>query len=167
MRNERSVFVDIIVGAAAGLVATWVMGRVTTFAYERENPRVRRKEDEARGGKAAYEIAAAKAAALVGRKLSEKQAATLGAGLHWGLGVGAGAAYGIMRHRMPASRWGSGVAFGTAFWATIDEGANTLLRLTPPPTAFPLQTHARGLAGHIAFGLAADATLRFSDRLLG
>jgi hypothetical protein len=167
MKNQRSFVRDILAGAVAGLAATWVMDRVTTLAYEREDPRKRRQEDKARGGKTAYDIAATKAGALVGQKLSERQLATLGKGLHWGIGVGAGAAYGVLRHRMRASRWGSGVAFGTAFWATIDEGANTLLGLTPAPNAFPLQTHARGLAGHIAFGLTADATLRLSDKLLG
>jgi hypothetical protein len=60
---------------------------------------------------------------------------------------------------------GNGLLFGTAFWAVIDEGANTALALTPGPTAFPWQTHARGLAGHLVFGVAADTALRALDRL--
>jgi hypothetical protein len=52
-----------------------------------------------------------------------------------------------------------GVAFGTAFWLMMDEGAVYALGLTPGPTAFPWQTHARGLAGHLTFGAVADATL--------
>ena len=166
MTRNRSLIVDVVAGAIAGIAATWVMGRVTTFLYEHEDQQARREEDRARGGQTAYESAAEKAASLVGRKLSEQERKAVGSGLHWGLGLGAGAAYGVLRHRMPATRWGSGVAFGTAFWALIDEGANTVLGLTPPPADFPWQAHARGLAGHLAFGLAADSALRVSDRLL-
>lgn len=166
MSRNRNVLLDVAAGAIAGLAATWFMGRVTTFLYDREDEQARKEEDTARDGKTAYAVAAEKAAALVGRELSEPQRSALGSGLHWGLGMGAGAAYGVLRHRMPASRWGSGVAFGTAFWALVDEGANTVLGLTPPPQEFPWQAHARGLAGHLAFGLAADVALRLTDRLL-
>jgi uncharacterized membrane protein YagU involved in acid resistance len=164
--SERSVLLDVVAGAVAGVVATFVMGKVTSFLHEREDPQARREEDEAREGKTAYVLAVEKAAALVGRELNDQQSERIGSGLHWGLGIGAGAAYGVLRHKMPASRWGSGVAFGTAFWALIDEGANTALGLTPPPREFPWQAHARGFAGHLAFGVAADAALRLTDRLL-
>lgn len=166
MSRDRSLLLDIAAGALAGLAATWIMGRVTTFLYEREDAQARKEEDDARDGKTAYGVAAEKAAALVGRELNPQQRDALGSGLHWGLGMGAGAAYGVLRHKMPVSKWGSGVAFGTAFWALVDEGANTVLGLTPKPQEFPWQAHARGFAGHLAFGLAADATLRLTDRLL-
>jgi hypothetical protein len=39
-------------------------------------------------------------------------------------------------------------------------GAAYALRLTPGPKAFPWQTHARGIAGHLSFAAAADAALR-------
>jgi hypothetical protein len=37
------------------------------------------------------------------------------------------------------------------------------LGLTPDPQEFSWQTHARGLAGHLVFGIAADAMLRVLD----
>jgi hypothetical protein len=166
MAAGRNVALDVVAGALAGLAATWVMGKVTSFLYEHEDQKAKRDENAARGGQTAYETAADKAASLVGRKLTGEQRRTIGAGLHWGLGLGAGAAYGVLRHRMAATRWGSGVAFGTAFWALVDEGANTVLGVTPPPGDFPWQAHARGLAGHLAFGVTADAALRIADRVL-
>ena len=56
-----------------------------------------------------------------------------------------------------------GLGFGTAFWALLDEGLVPALGLTPGPLAFPWQTHARGLAGHLTFGTVTDGTLRVLD----
>lgn len=100
-----------------------------------------------------------------GQELSEDERKKYGSAIHWGLGVGAGAVYGALRDRVPGADWGNGLLFGTAFWALIDEGANTALGLTPGPSRFPWQTHARGLAGHLVFGLAADTALRLMDRV--
>jgi hypothetical protein len=163
MKHEGSILADVVKGALAGAGATWVMGQVTTFLYEHESKEARKQEDEARGNKIAYWVAAEKAAEMVGRELSDDERKQYGSAIHWGLGVGAGAVYGALRHRVPGADWGNGLLFGTAFWALIDEGANTALGLTPGPTAFPWETHARGLAGHLVFGVAADTTLRALD----
>jgi hypothetical protein len=161
--NGRHVATDIALGALAGAAATWVMGKATTYLYEHEDEAVRHREDEARGGRTAYVVAAGRAAAAVGRTLDEEQENKLGAAIHWGLGVGAGAFYGAMRGRIPGADWGQGTAFGTAFWLVVDETANPVLGLTPGPAAFPWQTHARGLAGHLVFGVVADTVLDVAD----
>jgi hypothetical protein len=139
---------DLVKGALAGTVATWVMGQATTFLYEQESKQARKAEDEARGNRTAYGVAAEKAAGAVGVDLADEQRQTVGAAIHWALGAGAGAMYGLLRNRLPGADAGAGLVFGTAFWLLIDEGANYALRLTPGPTAFPWQTHARGLAAH-------------------
>jgi uncharacterized membrane protein YagU involved in acid resistance len=159
----RELALDAAKGIVAGAVATWVMGKATAYLYEHESKTARQAEDEARGGKTAYGVAAEKGASVVGADLSEKARKKAGMAIHWGLGVGAGALYGALRGRLPGAELGNGLAFGTAFWLLVDEGANTALGLTPGPTAFPWQTHARGLAGHLVFGVAADATLRALD----
>jgi uncharacterized membrane protein YagU involved in acid resistance len=158
-KGSQSVIADVLDGVIAGLVATWLMGKATTYLYEREGKVTRKQEDDARGGKTAYGIAAEKAAHMAGIELSDDERKKYGSQIHWALGVGAGAAYGLLRHRLPASQAARGLAFGTAFWLLFDEGATTALGLTPPPNKFPLQTHARGLAGHLVFGAAADAAL--------
>ncbi|MDP9348903.1 MAG: DUF1440 domain-containing protein [Gemmatimonadota bacterium] len=165
MNRNGDILTDVVKGALAGAAATWVMGQVTTYLYEQESREARRQEDEARDGKIAYGVAAEKAAELVGRELSEEQRKQYGSAIHWGLGLGAGAVYGALRHRVPLAEWGHGLLFGTAFWLLVDEGSNTALGLTPGPTAFPWQTHARGLTGHLVFGVAADATLHALDRV--
>lgn len=163
--EHASLVGDLARGALAGAAATWVMGQLTTYLYEHEAREAREAEDSAREGKTAYGAAAEKVAGLAGRELSDEQRKQAGSALHWLLGAGAGAVYGALRHRVPGADLGNGLLFGTAFWAVVDEGANTVFGLTPPPQAFPWQTHARGLAGHLVFGLAADTALRALDRV--
>lgn len=161
--DDGRLALDLVMGAIAGAAATWVMGQVTSYLYENESKRARKAEDAARGDKTAYGVAAEKAAAAAGRELTEDQRKQAGSAIHWALGAGAGAVYGVVRHRVPAAGLGNGLVFGAAFWAAVDEGANTALGLTPGPTAFPWETHARGLAGHLVFGIAADTVLRVLD----
>ncbi|HET7321136.1 MAG TPA: DUF1440 domain-containing protein, partial [Longimicrobiaceae bacterium] len=100
---------------------------------------------------------------VVGVDLSKGERQEGGRAIHWALGAGAGALYGVMRRRVPGADAADGLLFGTAFWLLMDEGANWALGLTPGPGAFPWQTHARGLAGHLVFGATTDATLHALD----
>ncbi len=156
---RQSLVADIIDGAIAGAVATWVMGRATTAMYERENAAASHREDEARDGETAYGVAAEKVASLVGQELSDEQRKQYAQGIHWSLGVGAGAAYGALRPRSDVASAAGGLFFGAAFWLLMDETVTPALGLTPGPAAFPWQTHARGLAGHLLFGRVANTTL--------
>lgn len=165
MKHPNGLLADVALGAAAGLAGTWVMGRVTSFLYAREDERARKREDEARGGKTAFGVAAEKLAGAAGRELDDDERKKLGSAIHWALGGSAGAAYGALRHRVAAADAGHGLAFGGAFWALADEAGTVALGLTPGPASFPWQTHARGLAGHLAYGLVTDAVLSAADRL--
>jgi len=159
---RRSLATDIALGAAAGAAATWLMDRTTTALYEREPKPVKDRENKARGGRTAFEIAAERGADLIDAKLDDDLRKEAGTAIHWSVGIAAGAAYGALRHKLPM-RVGSGLAFGTAFWLAVDEAANTLLKLTPSPRAFPWQTHARGLAGHVVHGSAVESVFDVAD----
>lgn len=164
MRMEaRSLLVDVTLGALAGAAATWLMGKATSVMYEREDPVSRQQEDDARGGKTSFGVAAERAAALAGRDLTDEQRQQAGNLLHWGIGIGTGAVYGSLRNRFPAVSWGLGLPFGVAFFLAVDELANTALGLTPPPNAFPWEAHARGLVGHVVYGVATESSLRLLD----
>lgn len=161
--KEYRIRNDVIKGAIAGAVATWVMGKVTGAMYQREDRPVRRAEDDLRGGKTSYGAAAEKAARLAGASLDDARREQAGAAIHWALGIGAGAAYAVLRRRFNSLGRTAGLGFGTAFWALLDEGLVPVLGLTPGPRALPWQTHARGLAGHVTFGTVTDGTLRLLD----
>jgi hypothetical protein len=157
---------ELVKGGIAGAVATWVMGKTTTFIYKREGEDVHRREDDVTGGQNSLEMAATKLARLVGAELDDKQRRRLALAVHWALGIGTGAAYGVLR---PRARWaseGQGLGFGTAFWLAVDEGLVPLLGLSRGPTAYPWQSHARGLAGHLTFGVVAETALDLLDRVV-
>ena len=156
---------DLLKGAVAGAVATFVMGKVTGYMYEHEDRDARREEDEARGGRTSYEAAADEIVSATGTALDREGRERLGSAIHWTAGIAAGAAYAVLRRRFQGLGTTAGTAFGTAFWAFLDEGLVPALGLTPGPAAFPWQTHARGLVGHLTFGTVTDGTLRLLDRV--
>jgi uncharacterized membrane protein YagU involved in acid resistance len=162
-RRRRNLAADLLIGTAAGAAATWVMDLVTTAMYEREPESAKKRENAARGDKTAYEIAAEKGAQLVGRDLSEKERKAAGAAIHWSVGISSGTFYGLLRNRVPRVGLGSGLAWGTAIWLVMDEGALTALGLTPPPQEFPWQTHARGLVGHLVLGAVIEGVFDLID----
>ena len=153
----------MLLGAAAGAAGTWVMDQVTTVLYEREPDAAREREDRARGDKTAYAIVVEKAAKRAGLELSEDHQQLAATAIHWSTGVGAGAAYGALRHGMPRLGLGSGVLFGMAVFLALDEAALTLMGIVPPPREFPWQTHARGLAGHLVLGALIEAPFDLID----
>ena len=165
MKHQNSLLADTVKGALAGAAATWVMGQVTTYMYEHEPESARQQEDDARGGKTAYGAAAERAAGAAGAELSDEQRQQAGSAIHWALGAGAGAVYGAMRNANDATDMAHGMVFGTAFWLLMDEIGVAVLGLTPPPAEFPWQTHARGFAGHLVFGLVAETVMDVLDQV--
>lgn len=164
MHPKRHILTDALLGATAGLAATWVMGQATSAIYEREGDEAKEQESSVQG-ETAYGVAAEKSAQAVGIEVSEEQRKRYGSAIHWALGAGAGAVYGMLRPRTSWASWGFGTLYGALFFLVVDEGANTALGLTAPPQEFPWETHARGLAGHTVFGVATEATLRLADDL--
>ena len=158
-KRNRGSAAELIKGMLAGAVATLVMERVTSYLYAHEDPIARQREDEVRQGKAPFTVAAEKTAELTGLSMSAEQRQKLGMAYHWGLGLGAGALYAILRRRIGRIDRSHGLAFGVAFFLLVDEALNTVVGLTPLPQAYPWQAHARGLAAHLTYGVVADTTL--------
>jgi hypothetical protein len=164
--HDHSPVVDVVKGAVAGALGTWVMTQTTTWLYAREAAAAREREEAARGGQTAYTAAADSLAGAMHVELSDDQKIRLGTGLHWATGIVAGAKYAVFRRYWPDVSRGFGLLYGTAFFLAVDELMNPLLGLTPGPTAFPWETHGRGLAGHLAYGATTEAVLRAMDALV-
>jgi hypothetical protein len=164
-RVRGGVVTDALAGALAGAAAGWVMGRVTTFLYARQDPVARIQEELVRDGRLAHEVAAQKVMRLFGRELDEDGARKIGTALHQAMGLGGGAAYAVLRRRLGRDGLLAGLLFGLAYFLVVDELANAALGFTAGPRAFPWQAHARGLAGHLAYGMATEAELAMIDSL--
>jgi len=87
-------------------------------------------------------------------KTAKENAAQL---IHYGLGVGPGAAYAMARRHSSKVGAGNGLLFGLALWLINDEYVNTRLGLAGPWSAYPIETHWRGLVGHAALGIVTNA----------
>lgn len=166
MSDSSSLARDLAKGAIAGAVATLVMSRVTSYLMQQQDPADRKQERKARRGRTAYGTAAERAVEVVGVSLDPEQRERLATAVHWGLGVGLGALYGVLRTRMPGPEWLHAVGAGTTFWGLVDEGMSPALGLNPPPGDLPLESHGRMLAGHLTYGMVTDGTLRLLDRVL-
>ncbi len=153
-------------GALAGAIAWWAMDQTLQFIHDRQSASVRHWENEARGGVPALELLAEDLAAWAGRPLSDEERQAGGTVLQWVMGIGAGVVYAGIRERLRGQGISRGLGYGVAFWLLVDEGLVPVLGLAPGPTAFPWQTHARGLAGHLAFGAVADTALRAINEII-
>ena len=149
---------DAARGAVAGAVGTWLMDLVTTGLLEQQSPETTQREEAARrNGKGTVENLVDRIEAKYGRPLGETQRSMLMQGIHYGLGVAPGAAYAVLRHRVPLVGAGRGLIYGLALWAVNDEYASLALGLSGPFGAYPLETHWRGLVGHVVLGMATDS----------
>lgn len=156
---RRGLAADALRGGIAGAAGWWVMDHALQLMYDHEDRSARERETRARGGVPALEVAAQRGARLAGIELAPRQRQEAGTAVQWLVGIGGGMLYGVFRPRLAAARAGRGLAYGAAFSLVVDEGLVPLLGLAPGPAAFPWQTHARGFAGHLLFGLVADAAL--------
>lgn len=163
--RTNGIAAEIGKGIAAGAAASYLMNKTTTWLYENESPEVRQREDAARGDQSAYVNIAEKLAGLFGASLDERSRNRIGTALHWTTGIAGGVQYAVMRRKWPRTGAVFGLAYGATFFLVVDELMNPVLGSTPGPAAFPWETHARGLAGHLVYGAANEAVLRSLDRV--
>lgn len=154
---------DLAVGAAAGYGAGTAMDQATTWFMEGQSDASKRREQELAPGGAPSSMAR-KLAGAVGVRLGDEQAGRLGGVIHRSLGpaYGMAAAALVRRGAQPLQ---AGILAAAAGFVLVDEGTNSVLRITPPPRAYPAATHLRGVAGHLTFGLALAAMLAVARRL--
>ena len=88
--------------------------------------------------------------------LSEKQHA--GRALHYGFGLIAGAAYGMLSEYLPAISLGAGTAFGTVLFVTTDEAVLPMLKLASEPGNTPPGEHLLHWASHVVYGSTLELT---------
>ena len=158
-QSKAGLTKDIAYGLISGLVGTFLMDKVTTLLYKYESEATKKKESSLMK-EPAYVLLARRVAEKSGFKLTDRQAATGGSLLHWTYGITWGGVYGALHDRVPAFTKAGGLLYGISVFALGDEGLNTALRLSPPPRAFPLAVHLRGLVGHIVYAVTSDGTYR-------
>jgi hypothetical protein len=152
----------LLVGAAAGYLAGQVMDKATTWFYERQSDASKQRENELLP-EGAPMASARKLAGLVGAEPTDEQAGELAAGLHQALGQLYGVVAAAMARRDIAPVT-AGLATGAGGFLVVDELANSLF-FTPPPQAYPVESHLRGVVGHLVFGATLGVLLAVARRL--
>jgi hypothetical protein len=156
--SDPSVVGQAIRGAMAGAAATWVMDLVTTGIYSQQSEAVTARETAARprGQPSAANLVDLVTGRL-GIALNREQRDAAIQAAHYALGVVPGVLYAIFRNRLPLLGAARGLVYGAVLFAVNDEYLNTRLGLAAPPEAYPMETHLRGLVGHLVLGVATDA----------
>lgn len=153
---------ELGVGAAAGYLGSRVMDLATGWYFERQSKESRRREDEIAPGGTPV-LAGRKLAGLAGREVTDEEAVRIGAAVHRSLGLAYGvAATALVRKGVPPVR--AGLIVGAAAFLVVDEGfVGTIF--TPPAWAYPVESHARGAIGHLAYGSAVGTMFAAACRL--
>jgi len=151
---------DLTRGAVAGAAGTWVMDMVTTGIVSEQSKASAEAEAAARpNGQSSIENLVDRLESRLRIEVPPDRRPAVTQALHYGLGIVPGAAYAVLRKRLPVAGALNGLIYGALLFALNDEWANTALGLSGPPAAYPADSHLRGLVGHLALGVTTDAAL--------
>ena len=153
---------NLSIGAAIGYGASMAMDQATGWYFGRQSEASRRREEEVAPGGAPV-LVGRKLARLVGRDVSDEGAFKIGSLVHRSLGMTYGMAAAALARKGVAPLV-AGVATGAAAFVVVDEAFLSAF-FTPPPRAYPIESHLRGVVGHLAYGAAAGAMLSAAHRL--
>ena len=136
---------DLAIGAAVGYCSSRAMDQATSWYLQRQSEASKRREQEiARGGTPVLLV-------------TDEAAIRIGSVVHRSLGMAFGMAAAALA-RKGVTPLVAGVATGAAAFVVVDEAFLSAF-FTPPPWAYPFESHLRGVVGHLGYGVAAGAML--------
>lgn len=149
-------------GLVAGATGAWVMDRTTWMLQDRQKRQAIRQGREAWPDRLDVSHALGyKLAGAAGLSLSKKknQPSTLGMTTHYLLSIGPAILYAALRERDLRFAADRGLLYGLLLFVLWDEVLSAVTGVAAPPMKYPWQAHMRGLAGHLALGLATHISL--------
>ena len=168
-QKQPNIWKGMLVGLVAGLAASWTMDRFQdvwiAVSLPDDSKEKEGRADASEDGEEGQDDATVKAASaifegLFEHKLTRAEKKIAGPAVHYAVGATSGIVYGIASEFLPEVTMGFGLPYGIAVWIVVDEGAVPLLRLSKPPTAYPVSTHMYALASHLVFGATAEGIRR-------
>jgi uncharacterized membrane protein YagU involved in acid resistance len=153
--KAHPLLVDVAVGLAAGLVATWATD-LAQGPLRRATPEsAKRREARVSPGPSSSQVAARKISERLGRPADDRRLRPLARAVHHGLGMAWGPVYCLLRRYGGMRPPGAGLAAGASLSLVIDTGLTPALGLSAPNRAYPAATHLRGFLAHLVWGAAA------------
>ena len=159
--DELDLMKGLLAGVAGGLLASFLMEQFQTawsFAAEAIHP-----SEKQRGRPAdptTVKAANAISEKVTGRKVPAKYKPAAGEAVHYGMGMGSAAVYGVLAEVAPVVTIGDGLAFGTGVWLLADEVAVPAAGLSKAPQEIPLTTHIYALVSHLVYGWITETVRR-------
>ena len=86
--------------------------------------------------------------------------------MHYAVGAVSGGIYGGLAEIVPTLEVGEGLGFGAGLWLIADEVTVPALKLSKPPTAFPISMHVYVLASYLVYGWVTEQVRRTVRRAL-
>lgn len=152
--DARRVIEGAVIGAAAGLAASWMMSNF--HETWKAASTVGQNGDEPNTVKAVDAVAEV----TIGEPVPEEYRKPAGTAVHYCFGAFLGAIYGVGVELRPATSAGFGTAYGSAVSLVADEMAMPALGFSPPASEVAASTHLRGFVSHLVFGASLEAARR-------
>ena len=143
---------DVLAGALAGGAAVWLISKMD-WSLDHTG-----RADRASTGPAS--AAAGQAADAAGVRMNPQQTQAAARTVHYGIGIGIGALYGLLRGMAPSVTTGRGSLFGVATFILGDEIGAPALGLARGPLEYAARDHAKSALAHVVFGVLTDLGTR-------
>lgn len=162
-----AVLVDIVLGLFAGLVATVVTNHAQRPLSWVTPEHVDRHEKQVRPGASSSLVAAQKIAQALDISPSQRGEELWGKAIHFGVGVGWGPVYSLLRRYGGLRPFGASLTAGVAMSLILDEGLVPALGLSAPNHHYLAFTRVRGFIAHLVYGAAVAVAAEGFGRLAG
>jgi putative membrane protein len=167
--DDLDLFKGLLAGVAGGLLASFLMEQFqaawSAAAAAMKSPEEKGHSAGKKSVPATVKAANAISRKIVGHKVPKNYRLAAGEAVHYGMGAGAAAVYGVLAEVAPVTM-GEGIAFGTGVWLLADEVAVPAAGLSKPARQIPLTTHIYALASHLVYGWITETVRRALRRAL-
>ena len=147
---------DLLKGALAGLIGGLIATAAKSAAEKLYAPRT---HGEPEPPAVLAEKLGAGRAETPGKKAAEE-------GIHWGFGIAAGIAYGVVAELYPEATAKQGGTFGVTLMGVAHEGVLPMLGLSAPPAEQEGREKRSELVSHVVYGVVCETVRSFVRKSL-
>ena len=157
--GEIDLLKGLVAGIAGGLLASLIMeqfqaawSKISQALKSDENGNETNSDSEKKSKPATVRVAERLSQKIFGREIPDEYKPAAGEAVHYGMGAGSAAVYGVLSEVAPVVTMADGLSFGTGLWFLADEVAVPAAGLSPPPKKIPFTTHVYALTSHLVYG---------------
>ncbi|HEY1583746.1 MAG TPA: DUF1440 domain-containing protein [Chthoniobacterales bacterium] len=165
--GKTDIMKGLVAGVAGGLLASFLMEQFqAAWSAGSEAMGSAKKRGGRKPDPTTVKAANIIAEKVTGRKIPGDYKPIAGEAVHYGMGAGSAAVYGMLAEVAPLATIGDGIAFGAGVWLLADEVAVPAAGLSKPAKEIPLTTHVYALASHLVYGWITETVRRAVRRAL-